>query len=111
MLFGSEESIEKNESGIKDFVQKIGELEKCAKKTLDLCKLNYNNNEITETIEKNIKEIIGKCFCIRSWSNSKEHQMFLIDSFEKLKNSIIKLFPELTEQFNIQFNHDDLSRW
>ncbi len=42
ILFGSKDSIEKNESGIKDFVRKIVELEKCAKKTLDLCKLNYN---------------------------------------------------------------------
>ena len=110
MLFGSDELSEKNISEIKYYIQKITDVKLTAKKASEICKLYYNNSFVNDSLEKRLKKIISLCQSVEARCNSK-HYRRCICVLNLLKKTIVEQFPELTEQFNNKYNHDDLSMW
>lgn len=110
MLFCNKELSEKNISEIKYYIQKISDVRLAAKKTGEICKLYYNNNFVDETLEKRLKKIVFLCQSVEIGCNIK-HYSHCIDYLESLKKTIVEQFPELAEEFNNKYNHDDLSMW
>ena len=110
MLFGGKELSEKNTSEIRYYIQKISDVKLAAQKASEICKLYYNNSFVDEPLEKRLKKIVSLCQSVEARCNSK-HYRRCIGILELLKKTIVEQFPELTEQFNNKYNHDDLPMW
>ena len=110
MLFGGKELSEKNTSEIRYYIQKISDVKLAAQKASEICKLYYNNSFVDEPLEKRLKKIVSLCQSVEARCNSK-HYRRCISMLNLLKKTIVEQFPELAEQFNSKYNHDDLSMW
>ena len=110
MLFGGKELSEKNTSEIRYYIQKISDVKLAAQKASEICKLYYNNSFVDEPLEKRLKKIVSLCQSVEARCNSR-HYRRCIGMLNLLKKTIVEQFPELAEQFNNKYNHDDLSMW
>ena len=110
MLFGGKELSEKNTSEIRYYIQKISDVKLAAQKASEICKLYYNNSFVDEPLEKRLKKIVSLCQSVEARCNSK-HYRRCISMLNLLKKTIVEQFPELAEQFNSKYNHDNLSMW
>lgn len=110
LLFNTDTEIEKHISEINYFTQTITTVRQTAQKTIDVCKHYYNNSAINNELEKNLKRICSLCQSIEARVKSKHYER-CISLLNMLRDTIIKQFPNLSNEFLIEYNHDDLSAW
>lgn len=110
LLFNADTEIEKHISEINYFTQTITTVKHAAQKALDVCKHYYNNSAISTELENNLKRICSLCQSIEARVKSKHYER-CISLLNMLRDTIIKQFPNLSNEFLIEYNHDDLSAW